>query len=127
MKERQEFYIKTINNSTFKELLAKDGYFKIHDRNLQKLLIEIFKVKIKLAPEIMNKVFDIQECPRNELRCESRNNHTVSYSYVPDKRGLENSVKYNQRGFGITGGGGFVYFGSSDVNISKFAYVRTKL
>ena len=54
MKEHQEFYIKTIHNSTFKELLAKDGYFKIHDRNLQQLLIEMFKVKMKLAPEIMN-------------------------------------------------------------------------
>ena len=58
------------HNSTFNELLAKDGSFKIHDRNLQKLLIEIFKVKMKLAPEIMNEVFDIIECQyllRNEL------------------------------------------------------------
>ena len=45
------------HNSTFNELLAKDGSFKIHDRNLQKLLIEIFKVKMKLAPEVMNEVF----------------------------------------------------------------------
>ena len=58
------------HNSTFNEILAKDGSFKIHDRNLQKLLIEIFKVKMKLAPEIMNKVFDFVECRyllRNEL------------------------------------------------------------
>ena len=41
-------------NSTFNELLVKDGSLKIHDRNLQKLLIEIFEVKMKLAPEIMN-------------------------------------------------------------------------
>ena len=50
------------HNSTFNELLAKDFSFKIHDRNLQKLLIEIFKVKMKLAPEIMNEVFDFMEC-----------------------------------------------------------------
>ena len=49
-------------NSAFNELLAKDGSFKIHDRNLQKLLIETFKVKVKLAPEIMNEVFDFIEC-----------------------------------------------------------------
>ena len=49
------------HNSAFNELLAKDGSFKIHDRNLQKLLIEIFKVKIKLALEIMNEVFDFIE------------------------------------------------------------------
>ena len=42
------------HNSTFDELLVKDGSFKVNDRNLQKLLIEIFKVKMKLALEIMN-------------------------------------------------------------------------
>ena len=70
------------HNSTFNELLAKDGSFKIHDRNLQKLLIEIFKVKMKLAPEIMNEVFDFIECRyprRNELRFKSRNIRTVRY------------------------------------------------
>ena len=52
-------------NSTFNEFLAKDDSFKIHDRNLQKLLIEIFKIKIKLAPKIMNEVFDFieRQCP----------------------------------------------------------------
>ena len=58
-------------NSKFDELLEKDGTFKIHDRNLQKLLVETFKVKIELAPEIMNEGFDIIECSYplgNELR-----------------------------------------------------------
>ena len=70
------------HNSTFNELLAKDGSFKIHDRNLQKLLIEIFKVKMKLAPEIMNEVFYFMECRyplRNELRFKLRNICTVRY------------------------------------------------
>ena len=70
------------HNSTFEELLAKDGSFQIHDRNLQRLLIEIFKVKMKLAPEIMNKVFDIIESPYpliNELRFKSRNIRSVRY------------------------------------------------
>ena len=59
------------HNSTFNELIAKEGSFKIHDCNLQKLLIEIFKVKMKLAPDIMNEDFDFIECRyplRNELR-----------------------------------------------------------
>ena len=43
----------------FDKLLAKDGSFKIHDRNLQKLFIELFKVKLKVAPEIINCTFDI--------------------------------------------------------------------
>ena len=64
------------HNSMFDELLAEGGSFKVHDRNLKKLLIEIFKVKMKLAPETMNEVLsiteclyplDITECP-NELR-----------------------------------------------------------
>ena len=47
-----------------------------------KLLIEIFKVKMKLAPEIMNEVFDIIESPyplRNESRFKSQNIRTVRY------------------------------------------------
>ena len=34
--------------SSFDDLLAKDNSFKIHQRNLQKLAIEIFKVKSKI-------------------------------------------------------------------------------
>ena len=40
-------------HSTIDKLLAKDGSLKNYDCNLQKLLIEIFKVKMKLAPERM--------------------------------------------------------------------------
>ena len=70
------------HNSTFHKLLAKDDSFKIHDRNLQKLLIQIFKVKMNFALEIMNEVFDFIECRyslRNELRFKSRKICTVRY------------------------------------------------
>ena len=99
-------------NSTFEELLAKDGSFKIHDCNLQRLRIEIFKVKMKLAPEIMNEVFDIIESPyplRNELRFKSRNIRTIGYetktaafvgskiwSYMPSE--LKESTSLNEFG-----------------------------
>ena len=59
------------HSPTLEELLAKDGSFKIHEGNLQKLLTEIIKVRMKVAPEIMNEDFDIIEFPyplRNELR-----------------------------------------------------------
>ena len=98
------------HNSTFEELLAKDGSFKIHDRNLQRLLIEIFQVKMKLAPEIMNEVFVIIESPyplRNELRFKLRNIRTVRYgieaaafvgsriwSYMPSE--LKESTSLNE-------------------------------
>ena len=70
------------HNSTFHKLLAKDDSFKIHDRNLQKLLIQIFKVKMNFTLEIMNEVFDFIECRyslRNELRFKSRKIRTVRY------------------------------------------------
>ena len=51
------------HNWTFEKFLVKDAFFKIHDRNLQRLFTEIFKVKMKLAPEIINDVFDIIEFP----------------------------------------------------------------
>ena len=40
-------------NSSFDELLEKYNSLRIHDRNLQKLVTEIFKVKMNLGPEIM--------------------------------------------------------------------------
>ena len=67
---------------TFNELLAKDGFFKIHDPNLQKLLTEIFKVTMKLAPKIMNEVFDFIESwysLTNELRFKPQNICTGRY------------------------------------------------
>ena len=67
-------------NSSFDELLFKDHSFRIHHRNLKKLATEIFKVKLGLAPEIMEKVFPIIENPydvRNETKFKSRNVHTI--------------------------------------------------
>ena len=68
---------------TFDELLLKDNSFRIPHRNLQKLAIEIFKVKLGLASEIMKNIFPIIENPydlRNETKFKSRNVHTVRYS-----------------------------------------------
>ena len=70
------------HNSSFDELLEKDNSCKIHDRSLQKLVTEIFKVKMNLAPEIMKKVFEIVEglyALRNELKLKSRKIHSVRY------------------------------------------------
>ena len=40
-------------NSSFDEILEQDNSYKIHHRNLQKLVTEIFKVKTNLGSEIM--------------------------------------------------------------------------
>ena len=58
------------HNPTFDELLTKGGSFKIHERNLLKLIIEIFKSKMKLVLNIMNEVFDITDAlisEKNEI------------------------------------------------------------
>ena len=62
----------------FDELLVKDGSYKIRDRNLQQVLIEILELKMKLAPEFMNEVFDNLECAQTlRMRFKSRNILTV--------------------------------------------------
>ena len=45
------------NSMTFDELLKKDGSVKIHYRNIQKLVIEIYKVKNHLSPIMMHEIF----------------------------------------------------------------------
>ena len=70
------------HNSSFNEILGKDNPCKIHDRNLQKLVTEIFKVKMNLASEIMKEIFEIVESPctlRNELKLKSRKIYSVTY------------------------------------------------
>ena len=45
------------DKSSFKELLKKDESFTIHERNLQTLAIELYKVLNGLSPKIMDLVF----------------------------------------------------------------------
>ena len=46
-----------VYNSTFEDLFNKDKSVTNHQRYLQQLAIEIFKVKIGIDPIIMNKIF----------------------------------------------------------------------
>ena len=58
------------NKLTFDDLLKLDNSVTTHQRNLQILVTEIFKVKNSLAPEIMAEVFEIKE-PHYNLRSEA--------------------------------------------------------
>ena len=49
------------NKSSFKQLLEKDHSVTVHQKNLQVLVTEIFKVKNNLASDIMNDVFELKE------------------------------------------------------------------
>ena len=53
--------------SSFNELLQNDNAVTIHQRNLQALATEIFKIKNDLSPEIMKEVVELKE-PSYNLR-----------------------------------------------------------
>ena len=47
------------DSSTFDELLIKDESYTVHERNIQTLAIELYKVAYKLCPKIMNLVLPL--------------------------------------------------------------------
>ena len=67
---------------TFEQLLAKDGTITIHERNLKKLAIEMYKAKHNLSPlpvgELFTKVDNIYNI-RNKGCWELTNARTVNY------------------------------------------------
>ena len=55
------------NNLTFSELLDLENSVTVHQKNLQVLVTEIYKVKHEIAPEIMKDIFELQN-PSYNLR-----------------------------------------------------------
>ena len=55
-------------SSSFDELLKFDKSVTIHQRNLQKLALEMFKVLNSSSPEIMKEVFPLNTCNNYDLR-----------------------------------------------------------
>ena len=58
--------------SSFAELLSEDKSFTVHHKNVQKLAIEMYKVKNELCPKIMLDLFEEVTHPynpRNGLIC----------------------------------------------------------
>ena len=47
--------------SSFEQLLQRNNSFSIHDRNLQKLATEMYKVKHNLSPSFMHSIFPKHE------------------------------------------------------------------
>ena len=67
--------------SSFEELLDKDKSFTIHERNIQSLAIELYKVVNNISPEIMKFVFPLKSKLRypNENIFITHNVKTVSW------------------------------------------------
>ena len=65
---------------TFQELLTKDKSIRVHQKNLQLLINEIFKSKTGVSPELMNDIFHFVEKPynlRSNYTLERKRDHTV--------------------------------------------------
>ena len=67
--------------SSFAELLSEDKSFIVHQKNVQKLAIEIYKIKNELCPKIMLHLFKVTHPYnfRNGLICGSYKIKTVRY------------------------------------------------
>ena len=68
--------------SSFHQLLQKDNFVTIHQRNLKILAIEIFKFHNNAAPEIIKDVFEIKNHQynfRRNVRLQRRTVNTVMY------------------------------------------------
>ena len=70
------------SNCSFKQLLEKDKSFTIHERNLQKLGVEMFKIKNHLVPNLMAEIFPEHKSShdlRNKRCWHNSNIRTVYY------------------------------------------------
>ena len=68
--------------SSFAELLSEDKSFTVHHKNVQKLAIEMYKIKNELSPKIMLDLFKEVTHPynlKNALICSSYKIKTVRY------------------------------------------------
>ena len=67
---------------TFRELLGKDHSITIHQRNLQRLVIEMYKIKTHLSPLLVQQLFTQKDNTydlRNKRCWETYNARTVIY------------------------------------------------
>ena len=79
--ERALRIVYNVFSSTFNELLLKDNSVSIHNRNIQALAIELYKIINDISPEIMKDVFLLNEedmyCSRFPFK--TRNIRTTKY------------------------------------------------
>ena len=69
--------------STFQELLDKDKSVFVYHKNIQVLVLEIYKTVNGLAPTIMNSIFEIDDIEynlRNKINFKSRRINSVPHS-----------------------------------------------
>ena len=67
LQERALRLVHNANASSFYELLQKGNSFTMHYRNIQKLALEMIKLRVKhrIAPKIMHELFNETTVPYN--------------------------------------------------------------
>ena len=80
MKKLSVLYTYQDDYSSFDKLLTKDNSFTIHERNIQTLAIELYKIINGLSPEIMKQILPLKESNRycSRFPFKSRNLHTLT-------------------------------------------------
>ena len=76
------YKINKLHDTTFQELLNKDNSVTTHDRNLQRLATEMYKIKNHLSPLPMQELYSEKVNKydlRNNRTWESHNVRTASY------------------------------------------------
>ena len=77
--ERTLLVVYKDSGSSFGELLRRDSSTVLHQRNLQKIITEIFNVKTGIAPELMKGVFEFADVPYN-LGNHSKCSRSIPYT-----------------------------------------------
>ena len=80
--ERALRFVSKNDDLTFQELLDKENSVTIHDRNLQRLAVEMFKAKNGLSPSPMRTLFSEQSHTydlRNKKNCAAPSARTIMY------------------------------------------------
>ena len=77
-------------SSSFEDLLNKDNSVTIHQRNLQQLVIDIFQVKLGIAPIIMDQMFTFVENNTYNLRSGMHLNRANVHSTQYDVESIGN-------------------------------------
>ena len=79
------------NLSSFEELLSKDKSVRVHHRNIQFLAIEMYKVKLGIAPSFMSDIFKIRDISTDSVLSRLRS-PSEFYNYDIPK-----SVRYGEK------------------------------